>query len=123
MDKTKNIIPVENTHLKTYREFTAKINHKSPLKSFSYIIKEGEKQIIFTSDIVTTEHLINHIPKTGIIFIDAFHPKSKEIFRISDSFQGDVYLTHSINGNLKFELIQNKRKNIFNANEKDEIIF
>ncbi len=123
MRKNDNIIPIENTHLKTYRKFTAKVNHKNPLISFSYIINEDKKKIIFTSDIASTEHLTNHISQTGIIFIDAFHPKSKEIIRLSDSFEGDIFLTHSLSEELKLELIQNKRKNIFNANEKDEIIF
>ncbi len=123
MKASENIIPVENTHLKTYLEFTEKHHFKNPLKSFSFIIKEGKKQVIFTADIENTEHLSNYISETKIIFIDAFHPESKEIFRLADSFEGNVYLTHSMSDDLRTELKQNKRENIFNANEKDEIIF
>jgi ribonuclease Z len=117
------IVPIENYHLKTYREFTLKNNYKNPLKSFSFIIRETQKQIIFSSDIEKTNHLSSYLSKSKIIFIDAFHPQTKEILKLSDSFDGKIYLTHSISEDLKIALIKNKRKNIFYANENDEIIY
>ncbi|MBW6515830.1 MAG: MBL fold metallo-hydrolase [Candidatus Cloacimonetes bacterium] len=125
ISELKNMIPciepIKNSHLSNYRKFIEE--HKVPnlMNSYSFFIHTYEKRIIYTSDIVNTQHLTEYIDDSDIIIIDALHPSREDICGIISQEEKLIILIHGLSDELQEALETISHSNVIIANDGFQI--
>lgn len=106
----KEIVPIRNKHLESYREFIEKNSLHNLMNSYSFFISTGNKTLLFTSDIESIEHLNDYPDKSSIIIVDGLHPPLEDILYLMKDKQRKVILIHGESSSL-VEILDKKELN------------
>ena len=116
-DQYPEILPQANSHLLSYKDYIKQKNHPNPMISYSFLIRTGEKVILYTSDIDNTEPLTEFIKEADIVIIDALHPSREDISTIIKQPGKMVILIHGISAELEAHLETNHYSNVIIAED------
>lgn len=82
-----------NTHLDEYRHYDT--NGRLSFTSFSLIIADGEKELLYSGDAGSIKDITRRISdRTGIIITETSHLSIQEIAGLIESSDKKIYLTH-----------------------------
>ncbi len=112
-----HVSPLMNDHLLNYEEFLQNQSYPNTLLSYSFLIEEDNKSLIYTSDINTFANIEKALQRADVIIIDALHPKPEEIVSLLNHHTGKIILTHGISKSLSEWLTANPGNRIETARE------
>ncbi len=105
-EEIPDIKPLMNAHLKSYQEYIEEHDHPNLMNCYSFLINTGITNILFTSDINRTSHLIKYLDESGILIIDALHPPIEEMMNVLNRKRNNIILVHGISREMR-EVINN----------------
>lgn len=116
-----NIIPYENSHLKDKGKFVSENQLANELKSFSFVIEDNDKTLVYSSDIVDLRHLENEIESADILILDGIHPQIEIVKDLIDYKNLRIIITHGCSQRLQKFIENNQNKKIEYADEEKVI--
>jgi len=111
------ITTISNSHLLTYQDFIREHNLGNSMKSFSFMINTGKINLLYTSDLQDTKHLIDFLQDSDIIIIDALHPPLEEVISLINQKDKKIILIHGLSNELKNTLDTNNYSNVILAED------
>ena len=99
-DEVNNFFP-ELTHFYTDHLYgnteTAAVYHlKNECLSFGIKIKEKEKTVVYTSDLISFEYIKEYLIGCDICITDGIHPLVPDFIELSKMVKDKIYLTHGL---------------------------
>jgi ribonuclease BN (tRNA processing enzyme) len=91
-----NIMPVLTDHLHQYEELIATQKQPNQMSSYSFRITSGGKELVYTSDLKTTDCIMGFIRNCHTVVVDAQHPGAEQIIKLQYSGAQRVLLNHGI---------------------------
>lgn len=95
-------------HLLNYEGFLEANQLPNQMNSYAFRIKTGEKELVYTSDIATTDRIMPLIRNSHTVIADALHPEPEQILKLQYAGVRRVLLTHGISDELSRVLSENK---------------
>lgn len=114
--------PIRNDHLSKYNDLVTRQNFPNKMMSYSFIISESGKNLIYTSDVQSLQFLKDYFLDVELVILDSVHPDLDEITRYVKDQEFKFIINHGVS-----EVMLNVLKSIPEerykfANEKTEII-
>lgn len=106
-----------NDHLLSYEPFLKENGLLNQMKSFSIKIHEKEKTLVYTSDLLSIQSILDFLQNTDVCIVDALHPELQCFMLLENIIKEKILLTHGdqptlneyVKGKNKFEYaIENK---------------
>lgn len=101
-DRHPQIEIIKNKHLSGYQNIINKNKLGNEMASYSFLIAEGEKKILYTADFASD--LSQLVPDVDYSIIDGIHPPAKHCIEIIAKTKIKAIITHGMSNALKKEL-------------------
>jgi ribonuclease BN (tRNA processing enzyme) len=118
----KWIKPILNDHLEKYEPLIRESDLPNKMYSYSFILTEDNKKVIYTSDIHSLVSLKEDIPGTDLMILDSVHPEHDEVLNIIRNNNTKFILNHGLSAEIEKILPLIPRERYEFADEKLEII-
>ncbi len=115
------ITALQTDHLTSYRDIVNGSDLRNEMKSYALMIKESDKQVLYSSDIIGTEFLEQYLPDLDLLIIDALHPQAEDILGLTNSAGTRIILNHGMSPKLE-EIFRTNTISLEKARENEEII-
>lgn len=103
-----SIKPVANDHLSGYLDIIRKTSLPNLMKSYSLLINEDNKYIMYTSDIGSLNSIENYLHDLDLIIVEGIHPDHHTILKLPEYRINRVIITHGLSPSLKDYLKKEK---------------
>jgi len=107
-------------HLRGYTEFLAANHLPNQMDSFAFKISSEVGDLVYTSDISTTDCIQNLFQDCHTIIVDALHPDAAQILKLQYAGLKRILLTHGISPDLKTALAEDPNP-LFEFAREDQI--
>lgn len=116
------IKPLRNDHLSKYETLIASENLPNKMISYSFVISESDKRLIYSSDVQSLRFLKDYFLDADLVILDSVHPDLEEINRYIKDQDFKFIVNHGISDAMikVLKLIPEERYRF--ANEKTEIM-
>ncbi|MDP8232811.1 MAG: ribonuclease Z [Candidatus Zophobacter franzmannii] len=112
----------KSNHLDGYYEIIQKCKLDNEMNSYSYILNENDRKVVYTSDISTLEHLCDYANKVDTFIVDAVHLPLAELKCILTNDIKRIILSHGISNEIKDFIETNQISGVELAQEGKEIL-
>jgi len=85
------------------------MSHSNSCQSWGVNISYNDQKIVYTSDIVSLNSVVEYVKDSDICIIDAIHPPVSEFVELENLVKGAIYLTHGMRAEIA-EYIAGKEK-------------
>ncbi len=116
----QQIHPIPSDHMQSYAGFVKKHSLPNELLSYSFLISDSGKKILYTSDFLDIKIYDKYLRKLDLIIIDALHTKASDIIKFAEITNARMILNHGLSEELKNSL-KTSIKKFEIADEKLEI--
>ncbi len=113
---------IKSDHLLNYEPIVNKNGLMNDLSSYSFLIEEKNKKLLYTSDCTTLKPYEKILPSTDMLIVDAMHPDADEILELPLIFAGRILLIHGLSSKLEENLNFNNNNRFGLADEEKEYI-
>ncbi len=109
------ITPIPSDHLEDYKPIIEANGYANQLQSYSFLLEEGDKRVIYSSDLKTLKNLSSYLEDFTLLIIEGIHVSFNEIKKMLDKTSGRIIITHSSSWELEN---LNSMKNVEYADEE-----
>ena len=71
-----------NRHLMGNQREIDKLKRPNQMQSFCYVLKIGEKKIVYSGDIASSDDLADIVEDANLLITECFHPKLEDLFAL-----------------------------------------
>ncbi|MFC1887902.1 ribonuclease Z [Candidatus Cloacimonadota bacterium] len=114
--------PVLNDHLSRYKELISKNCLPNKAVSYSFVIRENNKRLVYTSDVLSLSILSEILLDSDLVILDSVHPKLDEIVKYVKEQDYKFVINHGLSDAMKSILTQIPEERYQFADEEHEII-
>ncbi len=100
----KQIQPIPSDHMQSYADFVQKHSLANELLSYSFIISDAGKRILYTSDFLDIKIYNKYLKEMDIIIIDALHTEASDIIKFAGLTNARMILNHGLSEEMKNRL-------------------
>jgi phosphoribosyl 1,2-cyclic phosphodiesterase len=115
------IIPLKNDHLQKYKKLVKEQGLKNKMLSYSFIISEKDKKLIYTSDVNTLDFVKNNLGEGDLVILDSVHPVYEELEQNIKDHRFRFIINHGLSDAMKKLLPLISRERYDFADEEKEI--
>lgn len=90
----KEVTAALTDHLRNYEESIAEDQMPNPMNSYSFRISSPEGDLVYSSDINTTDCVLPMLRDCHTAIVDAFHPEPEQILKLQYAGIPRILLTH-----------------------------
>ncbi|MGC9362542.1 MAG: MBL fold metallo-hydrolase [Candidatus Syntrophosphaera sp.] len=104
----EEVVAAVTDHLFNYEDFLEANQLPNQMNSYAFKITSGEGNLVYTSDIATTDQIMPIIRDSHTVIADALHPEPEQILKLQYAGVRRVLLTHGISDELSRILSEEK---------------
>ncbi|MFO8144805.1 MAG: ribonuclease Z [Candidatus Syntrophosphaera sp.] len=102
------VVAALTDHLFNYEEFVEGNQLPNQMNCYAFRITSEQKDLVYTSDIATTDCILPLIKNSHTVVTDALHPEPEQILKLQYAGVQRILLTHGISDDLRRILSEEK---------------
>ncbi len=120
-DDFNQIKAIKNEHLIGYTSLIKQYQLDNSMNSFSFLISDGGRKLIYSSDVPDLKHLSKYINDVDCVIVDAIHTTLEEIKSLCETRIKRIILNHGITEEIEQYITTSKNNGVEIANEGEII--
>jgi len=115
------IVPLKNDHLYKYKKLIKENSLRNRMLSYSFIISEQDKKLIYTSDVNKLDFVKDNSGEGDLVILDSLHPVYEELEKTIKDQKFRFIVNHGYSESMKKLLPLISRERYDFADEEKEI--